>query len=707
MTDIRSKIQKMKNWFKFNLFWILLGLLIVSILSIFSPFSQLNIANYAHSLGYLEVNNRTTFFSTVATSLAAILAIIFSISLVTIQHAASKYSPSILQYYKQDKPIIATYLIFIVSIAFAILSLSLDLGVRAIIISLILLIYCLFLVLFQFWRLTDMVDPVKLIKKIRDKAIKNMTRLPKELQRSIKGVKARNEFEQNLIESELYKRVRFHSDESLHEENKKYLLQLTDIIQKSTLQREYETCVAGFDAIADIVKEYVSVRQKDYTPDDKFLQHIYETLEAISKIAFRNDDVSLLQEVTKAFETIGCATTEIGVISSATGSNQITGLSGYYIHQIGMKATKGELWDVAAQAVRSLGEIGITASKKNLWSTIAVISNEIYKIGVISSLKKEWFVVQISNGELARLAIQSIIGKLHYFGAVVPIIEDIEKLSVTSIENIKGLNAEIMVGPIIGPLSDVSAKEMVKAALYLKNGDYPKIETAWREEYAKDVVSKIIDTLRAIGLSAAKNQSWIALNYANDTLREIGLICIGEKFVTFEENLNEKLIDLVNSLEEIYTECGDFSSPLPPKISESLAILGINSVENKLERITSKIISNLYYMALHTLRFDKYGYDASRIASKIDLIGVFGMEKKDDAVVGECLDKLIKFDKEYVKSYPGSEHQQHLKSLEGGYKHFKEVKGIESDYEQLFSKISGESLPKFKNLYNERISSEV
>ena len=649
-----------------------------------------------------EVNNRTSFFSTIATSLAAILAIIFSISLVTIQHAASKYSPSILEYYKQDKPIIATYLIFIVGIAFAILSLSMGWDFRAVIISFILLIFCLFLVLFQFWRLTDMVNPVELIKKIRDKAIKNIIRLPKKLQKSINVAKSGNKFEQSFIKSELYREVRFHSDESLHEENKKYILQLTDIIQKSTLQREYETCVAGFDAIADIAEEYIFIRQKDVTPDDKFLQYIYEKLEVISKIAFRNEDVPLLQEVIKAFEKIGCATTEIRVISLATDSNQITSLSNYYIRQIGLKSTEEELWDVAVQSVRSLGQVGVSASQKNLGSDVAVISNEIYEIGVRSALKKEWFVVHISNGELAKLAIGSIINRLEYFGAVVPIVKDIEKLSIKSIENIKG-NTVNTVSPIIGPSSDISAKEMVKAALYVKNSEYPEIETRWREEYAKDVISKIIDTLRAIGVSAAKTQEWIVLNNTNYTLCDIGLICIGEKFVTFKENLEEELINLVNSLGKLYEACEAFSSPALSIISESLAILGINCVEYKREKITSKTISNLLDMALHTMKFNKD--DAHKIASKIGLIGVFGTEKKDNVVVEECLETLIKFDRECLKSHPESKPQQHLKSLEVGYKRFKERGGIVvSDYDQLFSKFSDESLQKFKSLYNARRS---
>ena len=46
MADIYSKILKMKSWLEINLFLILLGLLVVSILSIFSPFSQVNLANY-------------------------------------------------------------------------------------------------------------------------------------------------------------------------------------------------------------------------------------------------------------------------------------------------------------------------------------------------------------------------------------------------------------------------------------------------------------------------------------------------------------------------------------------------------------------------------------------------------------------------------------------------------------------------------------
>ena len=181
-----------------------------------------------------------------------------------------------------------------------------------------------------------------------------------------------------------------------------------------------------------------------------------------------------------------------------------------------------------------------------------------------------------------------------------------------------------------------------------------------------------------------------------------------QKFVTFKENLEEELISIVNSLWEIYAASEDFSSPLPSKISESLAILGINCVENELKKITSQIISDLLYMALHTMKFDRYGGNTSRIASKIGLIGVFSMEKKDDVIVKECLETLIEFDKEYVKSYPEPTHQQHLKSLEGDINTLKRWRGIvPADYERLFSKISDESLQKFKSLYNEGRLSEV
>jgi len=583
----KKKYNKLANivGFRENLFWILLSLLLLSILSIFSPSSQLNLISYIPSADY-QVAGNNSFFSIVTTSLAAILAIIFSISLVTIQHAASKYSPSILEYYRRDKPIIVTYLIFIISIIFSALSLVVDWhswNSRAIAVSFILMVFCLFLVLFQFWRLTYMVDPIALIKKIRSRTVRNIIQLPKKIQKSVKGVKTQNEFEQPLVKSELYKEFKFHSDESLHEKNKKYILQLMDIIQKSILWREYESCVTGLNAIVDIVKEYVAIRQKDSTPDDEFLQYIYEKLKDISKMALKNEDAFLLREILKAFEKIGCITAEIEVISSGNGSNHITGLSSYHIHQIGLKSIEEKLQDVAAQSVISLGKIGVRASRKNLWATVAVISSEIHEIGAISASRKEWLVVNVSNEELSRLAIHSISNHLYYFGIVDLIIEDIEKLSSMSIENIKGLDADAAVSPIIAPLSDVSAKEMVRAALNIKNEKYPKIETRQREEYVKDIISKIIATLCSIGINAAKFQSWGVLNYTNDTLREIGLICVDETFITFKENLEEELINLSDSLEEIYMSCKDFSSPLPSKISESLAILGIRCIENELE----------------------------------------------------------------------------------------------------------------------------
>ncbi|MCD4713095.1 MAG: DUF2254 domain-containing protein [Clostridiales bacterium] len=703
MTDMHSKVHKMKSWFKTNLFWILLSLLMLSILSIFSPFSQANLANYI--IPKIAEVSVSAFLTTNATFIATILAIFFSISLFTIQHAANNYTPSLLGDFKTDKKTWFVFFLFSASVVFNLLSLIFNWSLRSVCTSIVLLGFCFIFLGFQFIHTINLIDPLEVIKRIKDKAIKNITRFPKKLQKSIKAVKTRNEFEQSFVKSELYKEVWFHGNESLHEENKKYILQLTDIIQKSTLQREYETCVAGFNAIADIAEEYISIRQNDVTPEDKFLQHIYEKLEAISEIAFRNEDVSLLQEIIKAFEKIGCATTKIEVFSSATGLNQITDLSGYYIHRIGLKSIKEELWDVSAQSVRSLGKVGVSASQKNLWDNVAITSDKICEIGVNSaSIKKEWFTVHISNGELARLAIYTIPDTPFYYDAIVPIIENIEKLSVKSIENIKS-NTVVTVSPIIGPASDVSAKEMVKAALNVKNKEYPVNETHPSEKYAKDIISKIIDTLRAIGVSAAETQSRTVLDYTNDTLRDIGLICIGEKFVTFKENLEEELINLVNSVRVIYTACEAFSSSSNSKISESLAILGIHCVENKLEKITSNIISDLLNIAIHTMKFDKS--EAHIIASKIGLIGVFGTERNNDVIVEKCLATLIKFDKEYVKSCPEHKHQLHLKRLEREYKHFKEMRGNRSDYDGIFSIISDENLQKFKSLYNEMKSNEV
>lgn len=286
------------KWIRSNLFWILVLLMILLILSIFSPYSQVNIGNFMTP----RIANTfvSSFLTTNAVFIATILAIFFSISLFTIQHAANNYTPSLLKDFKTDIRTWTVFLIFSLSVIFNLLILIFNWGLRCVCVSIILLIFCFIFLAFQFMHTIDLVDPLEVIKRIKNKAINNINELPKKVEKSMKEIKPTNKSEQYLIRSELYRGVIFHNDK-MHEENKRYILQLTDIIQKSTSRREYETCVAGFDAIENIVKEYVSIRQKDATPNDKFLQYVYEKLEAISKIAFDNEDVSLLQEIIKTF----------------------------------------------------------------------------------------------------------------------------------------------------------------------------------------------------------------------------------------------------------------------------------------------------------------------------------------------------------------------------------------------------------------------
>jgi len=110
-------------------------------------------------------------------------------------------------------------------------------------------------------------------------------------------------------------------------------------------------------------------------------------------------------------------------------------------------------------------------------------------------------------------------------------------------------------------------------------------------------------------------------------------------------------------------------------------------------------------LAIHAIKLDKYGYDAPRIAMKIIMIGVFGVEKKNNTVTEECLETLIKFDEEYTKLSPRPIPQLHIRELKEQYETFKNPHYMVSDfYKRYFSIVSNKSLQKFEDLYNKKRS---
>jgi len=537
-------------------FEILLALAIASIVSCSGVLSLLLSSDIFTLRIVSSTSQAESFISMMSASLATITAILFSISILVIQHAASNYTASILEDYKKDLRTWFVYFFFF-SLIFGSFILLTEVNISSLNMGFVMLILSFAFLGSQFVHTVDMINPKKVIERAKDQSIRDIHATPSRAYSIVKKTKPRNEVERIMIQSPIYPQFVLHNDQTLLMRSRQKILQITDIVLKSSVRREIETCTAGFVALSEIARSYVSIRKEDTTQEDRFLQDIYDKLLSIPKIALDNQDLSLLQEIIKAFEKVGCSTAEIKPASDFSGPNQATGLAVWYIHELGVKAIEKSLWGVVAQAIRSIMNVGTAAIQKA--GEDALASDKVLDLGMRATNRTNWFVTNVASEALKELLFYSVLSKISIHMAPSRILESIEKLSVSAVSIGLDLPALRSLFPI---MPEYSIEKVAWAALEIKNESYPQIETSWREEYAKDVVSKLMETLEKIGLKAAESNSWMLMRYVVYAIEGIAILLVREKFVTLKEGFDEELEVTINALQDMYLLSGEKPPPL-------------------------------------------------------------------------------------------------------------------------------------------------
>nr|QNO47494.1 hypothetical protein MJFALNKJ_00027 [Methanosarcinales archaeon ANME-2c ERB4] len=119
--------------------------------------------------------------STIATCLAAILAIVFSISLLAVQIVSDKYTPRVLEYFKKNRLTKLTLFSFLLTIVFCILFLGIhdcDQSVYVIGFALFLVCCCVFVK--YFYGILRIINPIELANLLRNECLKNVKKQNKE-----------------------------------------------------------------------------------------------------------------------------------------------------------------------------------------------------------------------------------------------------------------------------------------------------------------------------------------------------------------------------------------------------------------------------------------------------------------------------------------------------------------------------------------------
>jgi len=245
--------------------------------------------------------------STSATIIGTILAVSFSILILGLQHALSRYAPSILRYFMLERVTLTCFVILSFSTVICIFGLIFPWKAFMVPLTLFLLPYCFIVLGYYYYSKSKTSTTLAIFDKLR-----------------IDGQK----FIKNKLENVLIERIRNSSRKSrsaqanqIHRGTLRLmvatLLNDTDILRPlhQTLEEmiglihnclnsdDYQSVKYGLDTICDLIRYYIHKRKEN--PPDTLIQSLYSQIEAITTIAIEKNNSYVLKNIVRMYEEIG------------------------------------------------------------------------------------------------------------------------------------------------------------------------------------------------------------------------------------------------------------------------------------------------------------------------------------------------------------------------------------------------------------------
>jgi len=191
-----------------------------------------------------------------------------------------------------------------------------------------------------------------------------------------------------------------------------------------------------------------------------------------------------------------------------------------------------------------------------------------------------------------------------------------------------------------------SLERVVRSALEFKNEPHKNLETAYREGYAHEIASSVLDLLIHVGVEAAEKKSSMVMAYAADTIRRTALLLMAENS---KYGFDDEVRKAVGGLAGIYQHADD--CPLLDHVPHSLMEIALNSIDATRDNITLSVIGAIQQMTVKTMSWDKHGYDTQRLAGRLIVAGSYAANAQNKVVADACLKGLTQYDTAYARKY--------------------------------------------------------
>lgn len=591
--------------------------------------------------------NKANFLTSVLQAIAAMVGIVFAISLVVIEHSASNYSPRILKLLKKDWFFLFTLSFGLFTIGFFGLTILNDW--KTLLVSQSLFLWNLVLLGIYLWYILHKINPLEVIHSIEFDFLSQIKKIKSQLP----------DLEKNLVKSDVTGRMSIieqHTPETMRavvlKDNKKLLTEFLDdettlqhIILDAFKREESQRTKSGLQVYSVVLREYLTINPNYQWYNDEFIEMLMSRFESFSRKAVEEKNSIFLQQVISALKECGLVLTEIQQLQPAMQPPQPVSRFIHTCTSIGKESVKNTLWDGALDSIRSLSAIGIICVQK--YRMDGYTTNYIVEIGNHALVMRDGLFASFAAAETLRV-IQFLIYHKSDTTRTRMAIEGLRDLLV-NFQNLK-LQTMSLSSLFFDSINDLSIRLCAEHAFRILNEDFPQIETRWREEVEKSAISAIIDLLGKVGI-ANTNHDTIIAKYCAENLVRIASLCAQQNFHTVENGHKEEIEDIINFLRRLHRYDSNHHSLFSRESSLRLSEVAIICMQNNLNDLAKNCIEKIFDISIKSLEIDEHGYEANRMLRNMNLIGCAAIVLKDNEILDLVIEKIAQFDEEFLSKF--------------------------------------------------------
>lgn len=407
------KIHGSKVWL--TLMSVLSLSVLMGIIILFANYLNKEIVNH---LLHLEEGTLAAFFQSLATLIGGLLAIIFSVSLFSLQVTVERFSDTTIQRFLADRKTILTFsllaLFVIIIYSFSLLVTPRDNSALIYFyMSIVMLLIVFILIYFHYKRMVKFTSPSAQIRYWESKIMNNIAIFESSIGKLIRLKKLETLLKENPLEGKSI------PDENIAQEKFGFyynfpvfnssiiyeLKQISGILKNISPKHDHDVIKEGLRAVENVLVNYLKVRETStvFIPTDYLLSpdvdytnifdNTFQELLELSRMAFGNKDELLVRKAIDSIASVGLASVSISSQSAMIiPSHPVTDLSIAFISTISEESKKNGFYDVELNSIEGQGKIVLGCIKNRIPIVLETVLNNFENLLLLSIVEDKKYI---------------------------------------------------------------------------------------------------------------------------------------------------------------------------------------------------------------------------------------------------------------------------------------------------------------------------